>query len=265
MRRPVSGSGRLAPLDGGSSRRSGVMRLCSSEQPAHISLIRRRSRSIVSRAPASFVSAGELLSRCELTDKLIEFCQRLVGWIRGGLAHVTVTASMLLSGITGSTLSDAATIAPIMIPSMIKEKYPREFAGALVASASVIGAIIPPSIPLVIIGAQLGISIGGLLVGGILPGIVVGITLMIASYVAARLGGFGAIRRFEGFRPLARSTWIALPVLVIPVLLLGGMMSGIFSPTEAGTVTVLYTIVAGMFFYRTLSVTKLVDSRSEEH
>ena len=208
----------------------------------------------------TFVLAGELLNRCELTDKLIEFCQRLVGWIRGGLAHVTVTASMLLSGITGSTLSDAATIAPIMIPSMIKEKYPREFAGALVASASVIGAIIPPSIPLVIIGAQLGISIGGLLVGGVLPGIVVGITLMIASYVAARLGGFGAIRRFEGFRPLARSTWIALPVLVIPVLLLGGMMSGIFSPTEAGTVTVLYTIVAGMFFYRTLTVTKLVDS-----
>src|SRR5439155_47413 len=154
---------------------------------------------------------------------LIEFCQRLVGWIRGALAHVTVTASMLLSGITGSTLSDAATIAPIMIPSMIKEKYPREFAGALVASASVIGAIIPPSIPLVIIGAQLGISIGGLLVGGVLPGIVVGITLMIASYVAARLGGFGAIRRFEGFRPLARSTWIALPVLVILLFIIVGM------------------------------------------
>src|SRR5437899_2643215 len=183
----------------------------------------------------TFVLAGELLNRCELTDKLIEFCQRLVGWIGGGLAHVTVTASMLLAGITGSTLSDAATIAPIMIPSMIKEKYPREFAGALVASASVIGAIIPPSIPLVIIGAQLGISIGGLLVGGILPGIVVGITLMIASYVAARLGGFGAIRRFEGFRPLARSTWIALPVLgVHPVqygmFLMVGLLLGVLTP-----------------------------------
>jgi len=208
----------------------------------------------------TFVLAGELLNRCALTEKLIEFCQRLVGWIRGGLAHVTVTASMLLSGITGSTLSDAATIAPIMIPSMITEKYPREFAGAIVASASVIGAIIPPSIPLVIIGAQLGISIGGLLVGGVLPGIVVGFTLMIASYVAARFGGYGAIRRFEGFVPLARSTWVALPVLVIPVLLLGGMMSGVFSPTEAGTITVLYTMVAGMFFYRTLSVAKLVES-----
>ena len=208
----------------------------------------------------TFVLAGELLNRCELTDKLIEFCRRLVGWIRGGLAHVTVTASMLLSGITGSTLSDAATIAPIMIPSMIREKYPREFAGAIVASASVVGAIIPPSIPLVIIGAQLGISIGGLLIGGILPGILVGIGLMVLSYFAARLRGYGAIHRFEGLAPLARSTWIAAPVLVIPVLLLGGMMSGVFSPTEAGTVTVLYTIAAGMLFYRTLSFSKLVDS-----
>jgi tripartite ATP-independent transporter DctM subunit len=206
----------------------------------------------------TFVLAGELLNRCELTDKLIEFCRRLVGWIRGGLAHVTVTASMLLSGITGSTLSDAATIAPIMIPSMIKEKYPREFAGAVVASASVVGAIIPPSIPLVIIGAQLGISIGGLLIGGILPGILVGLVLMIASYVAARVRGFGAVHRFEGLRPLARSTAVAAPVLAIPVLLLGGMTSGIFSPTEAGTVTVLYTALAGMVFYRTLSPGKLV-------
>src|SRR3989442_11527291 len=208
----------------------------------------------------TFVLAGQLLNRCELTDKLFEFCQRLVGWIRGGLAHVTCTASMLLSGIAGSTLSDAATIAPIMIPSMIKEKYPREFAGAIGASASVVGAIIPPSIPLVIIGAQLGISIGGLLIGGILPGILVGITLMIAAYIAARWRGYGEIHRFEGFVPLARSTGVAAPVLVIPVLLLGGMMSGIFSPTEAGTVTVLYTIAAGMIFYRTLSVAKLADS-----
>jgi tripartite ATP-independent transporter DctM subunit len=208
----------------------------------------------------TFVLAGELLNRCELTDKLIAFCVKLVGWIRGGLAHVTVTASMLLSGITGSTLSDAATIAPIMIPSMIREKYPREFAGAIVASASVVGAIIPPSIPLVIIGAQLGISIGGLLIGGILPGIVVGLTLMIASYIVARWRRYGEMHRFEGFLPLARSTAVAAPVLIIPVLLLGGMMTGVFSPTEAGTVTVLYTIAVGMIFYRTLSPAKLFDS-----
>ena len=208
----------------------------------------------------TFVLAGELLNRCELTDKLVEFCRHLVGWLRGGLAHVTIVFAMLLSGITGSTLSDAATMAPIMIPSMIREKYPREFAGSIVASASVIGAIIPPSIPLVIIGAQLGISIGGLLVGGILPGILVGITLMIASYIAARWRGYGTIHPFEGLGPLGRSTAVAAPVLVIPALLVGGMLSGVFSPTEAGTVTVLYTIGVGMVFYRTLSVASLVEA-----
>jgi tripartite ATP-independent transporter DctM subunit len=206
------------------------------------------------------VLAGELLNRCELTDKLIGFCTRLVGWIRGGLALVTIAASMLLAGITGSTLSDAATIGPIMIPSMIKEKYPRELAGALVASASLLGAIIPPSVPLVIIGAQLGISIGGLLVGGILPGLLIAVTLMLAAYVVARWRGYGALHRFEGFAALGRSSAVAVPVLLIPVLLLGGMISGIFSPTEAGTVTVLYTIGIGMFLYRTLSLGRLFDS-----
>ena len=208
----------------------------------------------------TFVLAGELLNRCELTDKLVEFCRQLVGWLRGGLAHVTILFAMLLSGITGSTLGDAATMAPIFVPSMIREKYPREFAGAVVASASVVGAIIPPSIPLVVIGAQLGISIGGLLLGGILPGIVVGIALMIASYIAARWGGYGTIHPFGGLVPLARSTAVAAPVLLIPVLLLGGMLSGVFSPTEAGTVTVLYTIVVGTVVYRTLSVAGLVNA-----
>ena len=208
----------------------------------------------------TFVLAGELLNRCELTDKLVEFCRQLVGWLRGGLAHVTILFAMLLSGITGSTLGDAATMAPIFVPSMIREKYPREFAGAVVASASVVGAIIPPSIPLVVIGAQLGISIGGLLLGGILPGIVVGIALMIASYIAARWGRYGTIHPFGGLVPLARSTAVAAPVLLIPVLLLGGMLSGVFSPTEAGTVTVLYTIVVGTVVYRTLSVAGLVNA-----
>lgn len=208
----------------------------------------------------TFVLAGELLNRLDLTERLIVFCRRLVGWMRGGLAHVTVTSSMLLSGITGSTLSDAATIAPIMIPSMVKEGYPRAFAGAIVASASVVGAIIPPSIPLVIIGAQLGISIGGLLVGGIIPGVLVGIALMGGAYIAARFRGYGALHRFEGFKPLARSTVEASPVLFIPILLLGGMLSGVFSPTEAGTVTVVYTVLIGAFLYRNLTGRKLFDS-----
>jgi tripartite ATP-independent transporter DctM subunit len=205
----------------------------------------------------TFVLAGELLNRCNLTEKLIEFARRLVGWIRGGLAHVTVVGSMFFAGINGSALADAASIGPIMIPSMVKERYPAPFAGAVVASAAVIGAIIPPSIPLVIIGGQLGISIGGLLLGGVVPGVMIGLTLIAVCYVIARWKGYGEIHRFEGFRPLARSAYESGPALMIPVIIIGGMLFGVFSPNEAGTVTVIYTIAIGCFFYRTLTWEKL--------
>ena len=201
----------------------------------------------------TFVMAGELLNRCDLTDKLIDLARLLVGWLRGGLAHVTVVAAMFFAGITGSALADAASIGPIMIPGMIKERYPREIAAAVVASASIIGAIIPPSIPLVIIGGQLEISVGGLLIAGVVPGIMIGLILMGVCYVGARWKGYGAIHHFEGLRPLLDSLIDAGPALVIPSLILGGMMLGIFSPTEAGTVAVLYTLLIGRFYYRTLT------------
>lgn len=208
----------------------------------------------------TFVLAGELLNRCELTDKLIRLAQNLVGWIRGGLAQVTVVGSMFFAGINGSALADAAAIGPIMIPSMIKEKYPASFAGAVTAAAAIIGPIIPPSIPLVIVGGQLGISIGGLLIGGILPGIVIGLSLMATAYAMARIGGYGAVIKFPGLTTLFRSTFEAGPALAIPFLILGGLLFGIFSPTEAGTVTVLYTLLIGALFYRTLTWRKLINS-----
>src|SRR5258708_35740924 len=201
----------------------------------------------------TFVLSGELLNRCDLTEKLVVMARQLVGWMRGGLAHVTVVASMFFAGINGAALADAASIGPIMIPSMIKAKYPRDFAAAVVAAASIIGPIIPPSIPLVIIGGQLQISIGGLLIGGLIPGILIGFMLMGVCSVIARWKRYGELQPFEGFRPLLRSGFTAGPALLIPFLILGGMMSGIFSPTEAGTVTVLYTIAIGTLFYRTLT------------
>jgi tripartite ATP-independent transporter DctM subunit len=205
----------------------------------------------------TFVLSGELLNRCDLTDKLVVMARQLVGWMRGGLAHVTIVASMFFSGINGSALADAASIGPIMIPSMIKAKYPRDFSAAVVAASSILGPIIPPSIPLVIIGGQLQISIGGLLIGGVIPGIMVGGILMAVCYVWARWKRYGELQPFEGFRPLVRSSVTAGPALVIPFLILGGMIFGIFSATEAGTVTVLYTILIGTLFYRTLTWSKL--------
>lgn len=208
----------------------------------------------------TFVLSGELLNRCDLTDKLIALARHLVGWMRGGLAHVTVVASMFFGGINGSAIADAASIGPIMIPGMIREKYPREIAAAVVASASIIGAIIPPSIPLVIVGGQMQISVGGLLIGGVVPGIMIAVILMGVCYAGARWRGYGTIHNFEGFRPLSRSAISAGPALIIPILILGGMMLGIFSPTEAGTVTVIYTVLIGTFVYRTLTWQKMWDA-----
>ncbi|MGQ0664526.1 MAG: TRAP transporter large permease [Pseudomonadota bacterium] len=210
----------------------------------------------------TFVLAGELLNRLNLTERLIRLAQQLVGWIRGGLAHVTVVASMFFAGINGSALADAATIGPIMIPSMVKEGYPRPFAAAVTASAAVLGAIIPPSIPLVIVGGQLQISIGGLFLGGVVPGILIGVSLMVTAYIYARAKGFGAIHRFEGLVPLAKTSADAAPALAIPLLILGGLLFGVFSPTEAGTITVLYTVVIGLMLYRNLNWDKLRASLS---
>ena len=216
--------------------------------------------SVTLLALPTFVLSGELLNRCDLTEKLIGLARQLVGWVRGGLAHVTIVAAMFFAGINGSALADAASIGPIMIPGMIREKYPRGMAAAVVASASILGAIIPPSIPMVIVGGQLQISVSGLLIGGILPGLLIALALMGACYVGARVRGYGEIHRFEGVRPLARATAEAGPALMIPFLILGGMMLGIFSPTEAGTVTVLYTILIGAFYYRTLTFQKFWDA-----
>jgi tripartite ATP-independent transporter DctM subunit len=207
-----------------------------------------------------FVIAGELLNRCNLTDRLIRVALALVGWIRGGLAHASVVGSMFFAGISGSAIADAASIGPIMIPSMIKEGYPRPFSGAIVAAASVIGPIIPPSIPLVIIGGQLQISIGGLFAAGLVPGVLVGLALMLAAYVMCRIGGFGQVRPFPGFANIALLTLVAAPVLVIPLLILGGILLGIFAPTEAGAFTALYTVVIGAVFYRTLNLAKFRDA-----
>ena len=207
-----------------------------------------------------FVLTGELLNRCQLTDKLIALAQQLVGWIKGGLAHVNILTSMFFGGISGSSLADAASIGPLLIPAMVKQRFPAGFSAAVTASSSVIGAIIPPSIPLIIVGGQLQISIGGLFAAGLLPGILTGFALMLTAFVICLVRDYGEIRPFEGVIPVARSTVRASPALVIPIWIIGGILSGIFTPTEAGAVAVLYTMLIGRFFYRSLSRRDLTEA-----
>ena len=148
----------------------------------------------------TFMMTGELLNRCGMTEHLIRLATSVIGWMRRGLAHVTVVTGMLLACISGSAIADSATLGPLMVPAMVKERYPASFAASIAASAAVIGAILPPSVPLVIIGSQLGISIGGLFLAGVIPGIATGLLLMLTSWVIVRQKGYGVVHQFAGDR-----------------------------------------------------------------
>ena len=167
---------------------------------------------------------------------------------------------MFFAGISGSVLADTASIGPILIPAMIRERFPADFSAAVTAASSVIGGIIPPSVLMIIVGAQLQVSIGGLFAAGIMPGILIGIFLMVTAYIICARRGYGDVHRFQGIVPIFRASFSALPALLIPVWLLGGILSGVFTPTEAGAVAVFYTILVGAFYYRTLNVRTLVES-----
>ncbi len=197
-----------------------------------------------------FVLVGELLNRFELTDRLIALARLLVGWIRGGLAHVNIVASMLFAGISGSVFGDLASIGTIMIPSMIRERYPKGFSAGLTASAALIGAIIPPSTVMIIIGAHLNLSIGALFAAGIIPGIIVGLALMIVAFFISWRHGYGEIYRPDGVAGAFKTVASALPVLTVPVFLIFGIVGGVFTPTEAGAGAVLYCLVLGLVYRR---------------
>ncbi len=195
-----------------------------------------------------FVLTGELLNRLDLTERLIDVARLLVGWIKGGLAHVNIVTSMFFAGISGSVLADAASIGPILIPAMVRERYPAAFSAAVTASSAVIGAIIPPSIPLIIVGGSLQISISGLFAAGIIPGILIGFLLMVTSFFFALFRGYGDVHRFAGITPVAKGSVKALPVLIIPFIILYGILGGIMTPTEAGAAAALYSLILGSLY-----------------
>jgi len=207
-----------------------------------------------------FVLSGELMNRFNIVDRLIDLARYSIGWVRGGMAHVTIAASTMFAFISGSALATAASIGPIMIPAMIKEKYPNAFAAALVAAAAMLGPIIPPSTPMIIVGSQLGISIGGMFAGGILPGLMISAVLMIMSYLIARRRNMGEVHKFEGVPAITRSTFRALPAISVPALLLIGIIGGVFTPTEAGAVTVAYALFLGTFYFRTAERSKILGA-----
>jgi tripartite ATP-independent transporter DctM subunit len=195
-----------------------------------------------------FILAGNLMNTGGMTQRLVHFAQCLVGHIRGGLGHVTVVTNMIMAGMSGSAVADATGTATILIPSMEKAGYPRAFSAALVGAASTIGPIIPPSIPFVIFGSITGTSVGRLFLGGFLPGILMGLLLMVTVAILSTRRGYRREQRARR-RELLVATLQATPAWGAPIIIIGGILAGIFTPTEAAVGASLYALILGMLVY----------------
>ncbi len=196
-----------------------------------------------------FILAGDLMNRGGTTIRLINFANSLVGHIRGGLGHANVVANMFMAGISGSSVADASAIGSIMIPAMEKAGYDRPFSAALTASAATIGPIIPPSIIMVIYGVSVGVSVGGLFAAGFIPGVMLGLALMLIVYRESLKRNYPKEGHFS-FGRMLKSLYGSFWALLAPLIILGGILGGIFTPTEAAAVAVVYSFFVGKFVFR---------------
>jgi len=202
-----------------------------------------------------FIFAGDLMTQTGIAARLIKVAEGMFGRVRGGLGHVNVGASMLFGAISGSAVASVSAIGSTMIPIMEEKGYDRSFAVNVTSSAAVLGLIIPPSHNMIIYAAAaaVSISIGDLFIAGILPGILCGLALMVTvSVIAARKGYPKGV--FPGFRALLYSAISALPGLMTAVIIVVGILGGVFTPTESSAVAIVYTLIIGIFFYRSLGL-----------
>lgn len=206
-----------------------------------------------------FVLAGHLMNASGITERLIRLAGVLAGWIRGGLAQVSVVLSALMGGVSGSAVADAAMQARILGPSMLARGYSRGFASAVIAVSSLITATIPPSIGLILYGFLGNVSIGRLFVAGIVPGLLMTLFLMATAWLVARRRGYEPERETPpGFREVLCSLWENKWALLFPVALIVGIRYGIFTPSEAGAFAVAYALAIGLAVYRELTFAKII-------
>lgn len=201
----------------------------------------------------SFILAGNLMNTGGITKRIVDFCNAFVGHIRGGLAYVNIFASMVFAGISGTALADVASLGSMLIPAMKDDGYDADFSAAITASTSIVGPIIPPSVPMVIAGTLTGVSVAKLFVGGIIPGILLGLAFIIPTYLISKKKNYPKHERIpmnQRFKHLGSAIW----ALLMPIILLVGILGGFFTPTEASIVTVLYSLVVGIFVYKELTI-----------
>ncbi len=206
-----------------------------------------------------FILAGEIMNRAGITQRLAAFANALVGYLRGGLAHSNMIASVLFAGMTGAAVADTAAFGNTLVPAMVKEGYTRPFSCAVTVAGSIIGPTIPPSNLMVIYGSLMGVSIAGLFAAGILPGLLICILCMA---VIAALGKRLNLPKSEHRFSLIRIMWAfksSFLAILMPVIILGGILSGVVTPTEAAAIAVFYALFIGTFVYRALTFSDLVE------
>ncbi|EPX83780.1 TRAP transporter, DctM subunit [Rubellimicrobium thermophilum DSM 16684] len=210
-----------------------------------------------------FILAGNLMNHGGITGRIIRLANALVGWMRGGLGLSNVAGSMLFGGISGTAVADAASIGGVMIPGMKQAGYPADFSAAVTAASSTVGPIIPPSVPMIIVGSLSGISVGQMFIAGAVPGILLGLSMMMTAYIIAVRRNFPR-QPWQGMGELLRAFLGGFWALAMTALIVGGLLSGMMTPTETAIVASLYAFIVGAFIYRDLplrAVPKvLVDS-----
>ncbi|MFG6115705.1 TRAP transporter large permease [Halobacillus sp. MO56] len=200
-----------------------------------------------------FILAANLMNSGQISQKLIDFSLSVVGHIRGGLAHANILVSMLFAGVSGAAQADTAGVGKILIPSMKKQGYDTENAVGITAASSTIGVVIPPSIPMIIYAGLTNVSVGALFIVGIIPGILVGLGMMTLIYMFALKKGYPTYQR-ASMKNFTKQFINTIPAMLTPVILIGGIISGIFTATEAAAFASLYTVFVGMFIYKTLKL-----------
>ncbi|GIN07593.1 C4-dicarboxylate ABC transporter permease [Shouchella clausii] len=203
-----------------------------------------------------FILAGVIMEYGGISQRLINLANALTGHLTGGLAVVTVVTTMFFAAISGSSVAATAALGAILVPAMISRGYEKEFSGGVQAVSGTLGIIMPPSIPLILYGTAVGASIGDLFIAGMVPGIIIGIGLIVTVYIIAKKRNYAKEDKKSG-KEIGTAFVKAIPALIMPVIILGGIYTGVFTATEAAGVAVAYAFIVGVFVYRAITFTKI--------
>jgi len=228
---------------------------------AHMLISVKEMFSAINKFPLAaipfFILAGNLMETGGISRRLVEFAKSIVGGVQGGLPMTCVLTCMIFAAVSGSSVATTFAVGAILIPALVKHGYPTSYAAALQATSAELGVVIPPSIPLILYGVSAEVSIGELFVAGVGPGIFISLALMAFVFIYCRVKGWGK-NDGDGRLGVLKATWQAGWALFMPVIILGGIYGGIFTPTEAAAVAVFYSLIVGVVIYREISLASLV-------